>query len=127
MNRIVLTAAVLLFTALSARGQSPAAAPTPAPTGPLANVPVAPVTGIPSAGVPLYSPYGYIVNGYYKSGGVFVGGAGTLPFDSGYYLLGGTDGLARVAGSYRLVVPFGTPGSYSCPSCPPLTASYGRR
>lgn len=127
MNRIVLTAAVLLTAAWSARAQAPATPSTPTPARPLPSTPAAPVLGIPSVGVPLYSPYGYIVNGYYKSGGVFVGGSGALPFDSGYYLLGGTDGLARVAGSYRLVVPFGAPGSYSCPSCPPLTAGYGRR
>ena len=111
-------AVAALLTALlgsSASAQFPAVVGSPPPV--VAGPSFGPFSGQPF-GAPVYSQYGYITNGYYKSGGVFVGGTGTLPFDSGYYLLGGTEGFARVAGSYRMVPQPGLPGNgIGCPGC----------
>ena len=41
--------------------------------------------------------------GFYKSGGVLVGADGYYPFDTGDYLLGGTQGLARSTGFFYMV------------------------
>ncbi len=118
MKSFVIATALTVILGACAAAQSP-------PTGIPATSP--PVVGLPVySAAPVYSPYGYITNGYFKSGGVFVGGTGSLPFDSGYYLLGGTDGLARVAGSYRLVVQPGATGSVPCPTCAGPASAYPR-
>lgn len=65
------------------------------------------------------------VSGYYKSGGVLVGSNGLFPYDSGAYLLGGTDGLARSSGFYMIVpatgegfdAPAGNAGCGRTPRC----------
>jgi hypothetical protein len=60
--------------------------------------------------------------GYYKSGGVLVGGNGYFPYDSGMYLLPGTDGLARSKGFYMMV-----PATGVGPDAPPgMSPSCGR-
>jgi hypothetical protein len=91
MTRFTLAAVLATITASTGTAQptpitppAPAATPTPI---------VIPVT---SAKPP---------SGYYKSGGVLVGADGYYPFDTGNYLLGGFDGLARYSGTYYMVSP----------------------
>jgi hypothetical protein len=45
----------------------------------------------------------------YKSGGQILGRDGIYPYDSGEYLLSGTDGLARFSGGFTMELP-GAPG-----------------
>ncbi|MCE9567244.1 MAG: hypothetical protein K8U57_35020 [Planctomycetes bacterium] len=75
----------------------------------------------PSPGPPVPNTGVY---GFYKSGGVLVGSNGYFPYDTGVYLLGGTDGLARSMGYYTMMprAPSGSPTappavSGSCGSC----------
>ncbi len=96
---------------------SPVSSPAPTSTEPPVNGSVLGSPATVPSGTPVYSPFGYITNGYYKSGGVFVGGNGSFPFDSGNILLGGTDGLARVSGSYQLVVMPGAAGNSLYTGC----------
>lgn len=73
-------------------------------------------------------------DGFYKSGGVLVGGNGYFPYDTGAYLLGGTDGLARSMGFYTMVPaapsndPSASPVGAGCPfgSCAPRTRYFRR-
>jgi hypothetical protein len=69
-------------------------------------VPIRPPVAPPSPG-PIVIPITSAppVSGYYKSGGVLVGGDGYLPFDTGAYLLGGFEGLTRYYGSFVMVPP----------------------
>jgi len=66
-------------------------------------------------------------DGFYKSGGVIVGRNGYFPYDTGTYLLGGTDGLARSMGFYTMVpapqgtAPADTSAGSPCPFCSPKT------
>jgi hypothetical protein len=58
---------------------------------------------------------GSIVNpglGFYKSGGVLVGSQGYYPYDTGAFLLGGTDGLARYTGFFAMVYPSAPGGEF---------------
>jgi hypothetical protein len=103
---------VILASPVSPVSSSSPTSSEPPVSGSVLGYPAA----LPSA-APVYSPFGYITNGYYKSGGVFVGGNGSFPFDSGNILLGGTDGLARVSGSYQLVVMPGAAGNGFYPGC----------
>lgn len=56
----------------------------------------------PTPGLPVNTPG---QEGFYKSGGILVGNNGHFPYDTGAYLLGGTDGLARSLGFYRMEMP----------------------
>src|SRR5262245_6620558 len=64
----------------------------------------------PGTSVPLPSPNPLIVavpvakppTGFYKSGQVLVGSNGLFPFETGAYLLGGTDGLTRYGGFFYM-------------------------
>jgi hypothetical protein len=51
--------------------------------------------------------------GYYKSGGRLVGADGYYPFDTGYYLKPGYEGLARSTGTF-VMVP--APAAYGPPA-----------
>jgi hypothetical protein len=42
---------------------------------------------------------------FHKSTGVVVGAYGLYPYDTGNWLLGGTDGLTRQSGSFTMVFP----------------------
>jgi hypothetical protein len=42
-------------------------------------------------------------SGYYKTGGELVGADGYYPFDTGWYLLGGYEGLARKSGTFYVI------------------------
>jgi hypothetical protein len=91
MTRFILAAALVAVIASRSDAQpTPIAPPTPAATP-------APIV-IP---VPVVKP----PEGYYKSGNVLVGADGYYPFDTGRYLLGGFDGLARYHGTYYMVSP----------------------
>jgi len=75
----------------------------------------------PSPGPPVPNTGVY---GFYKSGGVLVGSNGYFPYDTGAYLMGGTDGLARSMGYYTMqpMAPSGPPmaapaATGSCGSC----------
>lgn len=104
MTRYVVAFVLLAFAAHAANAQPvlpviPPSTPKPAPT-------VIEITGAKPA------------IGYYKSGGVIVGADGYYPFDTGAYLLGGYEGLARSTGTYVMVPQ----GSSSAPvySAPPI-------
>ncbi len=58
-------------------------------------------------------------DGFYKSGGIIVGRNGYFPYDTGAYLLGGTDGLARSMGFYTMVpaAPSNEPGASAPSGC----------
>lgn len=101
MKRCVLAAVLLVAFGTHALAQTPPSVVLPAPT-PMV-VPPAPVPP------PLSVPNGFIV-----SGGQLIGGNGSYPFDSGMYLLGGTD-TARVTGYFRMVYP-GQPGGPPMPT-----------
>jgi hypothetical protein len=69
-------------------------------------VPIRPPTAPPSPGpvvIPITSAKP--PSGYYRSGGVLVGGDGYFPFDTHSYLLGGYEGLTRYWGSFVMVPP----------------------
>lgn len=77
----------------------------PPPLPPLNVILPGPVP-TPGPPVPLGGP------GFYKSGGVQVGLNGAYPYDSGWYLLAGMDGLTRVSGTFTMV-PAG-PNPWGC-------------
>ena len=70
----------------------------PPPAMPSLNPPAHP-TPPPTPGPPVTTPGA----GFYKSGGVFIGAGGIYPYDSGNWLLGGTDGFARSVGTFTMV------------------------
>ncbi|MBA4064223.1 MAG: hypothetical protein C0501_11010 [Isosphaera sp.] len=76
-------------------GPPPPLPPPPAYPGPT-----------PTPGPPVITPGA----GFYKSNGVLVGADGWYPYDSGYWLLGGTDGFVRSTGHFRMVYPEPPPG-----------------
>lgn len=80
-------------------GPAPRTPPPPAVPGPL-----------PTPGPPINMPGA----GFYKSGGVFIP-ATALPYDTGYYLLGGTDGFARSTGTFTMT-PSPTSGHLPYPA-----------
>lgn len=94
------TIAIVLLASLgeTAGAQPPVIGGTQ-PPGPGVNQPAPVIIQIPTSKPPV---------GYYKSGHVLVGADGYYPFDSGDYLLGGTDGLARFRGQF-VMVPTGAP------------------
>ncbi len=76
---------------------------------PVAVVPLAPTPlfGLPPAPnvfVRPGTPPGPAIP-FYKSGGVAVGVYGYYPFDTGEWLLGGTEGQTRQSGSFTMVYP----------------------
>jgi hypothetical protein len=102
MIRYLIAATAVLAFGSHALTQTPPKTVLPAPT-PMV-VPPAPVPQ--SLSVP---------QGFFVSGGALIGSNGSYPYDSGMYLLGGSD-TARVTGYYRMVYP-GSPGG------PPLPAT----
>jgi len=102
MKRYVIAAVLLAAFGSAALAQAP-------PPGGVVLPPPRPVAGpvMPGGPVAPVGPYAQPnpwPNGYYKSGGVLVGADGNYPYDSGMYLLGGTD-TARVTGYFRMVMP----------------------
>lgn len=62
-----------------------------------------PVAHKPAVGAPQVS-YGSHIP-IFKSGGQILGRDGIYPYDSGEYLLGGVDGLARYHGGFTMELP----------------------
>ncbi|HEY1186068.1 MAG TPA: hypothetical protein VGE74_00365 [Gemmata sp.] len=132
MKRFVLAAGLVVAVGRLVSAQpvpTPPAPITPAPGPPAGNVqpppihppstppvpppPVAvqPAVENPSFGAP--APNVFVPPGtppgpavpFVKSGGLVVGVYGYYPYDSGQWLLGGTDGLTRQSGAYTMVYP----------------------
>jgi hypothetical protein len=82
---------------------------------------------IPDVYVPPGTPPGPAIP-FNKTGGVVVGAYGFYPFDTGNWLLGGTDGLTRQSGSFTMVFPSisSDPAPAALPaSRPPLFCKHG--
>ncbi len=142
MKRFVIAAVLVAALGLSAGAQQPdpppntstgvTAPPLPPLAPPVAVQPsvVAPPLGAsaPNVFVPPGTPPGPAIP-FYKSGGVVVGVYGYYPYDTGAWLLGGTDGTTRQSGAFTMVFPEtagvvvgGSRGSYfhgrGCATCP---------
>lgn len=91
-------------------GQPPVYPPStpPVPPAPIAVQPTVenPPVGAPAPNVfvPPGTPPGPAIP-FVKSGGVVVGVYGYYPYDTGNWLLGGTDGLTRQSGAFTMVYP----------------------
>lgn len=91
-------------------GQPPAYPPStpPVPPPPVAVQPTVenPPVGAPAPNVfvPPGTPPGPAIP-FVKSGGLVVGVYGYYPYDTGNWLLGGTDGLTRQSGAFTMVYP----------------------
>ena len=84
------------IAAVLAAALSPAAGAQPAPV--TVSPPVAVLPTVPAEFAGPAIPF-------HKSGGVIVGTRGLYPFDTGDWLLGGTEGVNRYAGSFTMVGP----------------------
>lgn len=104
MRRFVI-AAVLA----AALGPPAAAQPVPQMVPPVPPPPP-PAAYQPNVNVPLGAPPGPAIP-FHKSTGVVVGAYGLYPYDTGDWLLGGTDGLTRQSGSFTMVYPGVTGGA----------------
>ncbi len=110
MNRFLLAGAIVAAFGTCALAQAPVTPAQPvAPAIPNAGMPGSTILAVPGYTLPNGNPG----KGYYVSGGAVAGYNGYYPFDSGYYQLGGTDGLARVTGFYTMVYPGGGSGNGS--------------
>ena len=103
--------------------QSAAAQPIPG-TPPAPGAQIVPGSTVPPPPPPaLFQPDVYIPPGtpvgpaipFHKSTGVVVGAYGYYPFDTGDWILGGTDGLARAKGSFTMVYPTINPAVMAAP------------
>lgn len=103
MTRFFLaTALVAALGPVAAAQQAAPVAPQP-PTP--ASVPAAPA--LPPVAVQLPQsppPFGPPIT-YQKSGGILVGPYGIYPYDTGWWLLGDTQGTTRQSGSFTMVYP----------------------
>ena len=79
--------------------------PPPGPGAPAPKAPPAPIIIPITTGAP---------HGFYKSGGVLVGANGLFPFDTGEWILGGTEGLTRSTGFFY-VAPSTSTGTMHTP------------
>jgi hypothetical protein len=83
MPRTAFALAFVLLTSAPALAQPPVSDPAPAATRSY-HAPAIPI---------------------YKSGGLIFGRDGIYPYDSGEYLLSGTEGLARYRGGFAMELP----------------------
>ncbi len=111
MKRFASAAVLVAVFGLSAGAQPPPTYPptTPPPLkSPLGVQPFvvpAPLGApAPNVFVPSGTPAGPAIP-YVKSGGVIIGAYGYYPYDTGDWLLGGTDGLTRQSGAFTMVFP----------------------
>jgi hypothetical protein len=109
MRRFAIAAVLVAVFGSTAGAQPiPTVQPKPEPTPVLEMVP--PVPPPPPA---VYQPNVFVPPGtrpgpavpFHKSGGVVVGAYGFYPYDTGDWLLGGTEGLTRQSGSFTMVGP----------------------
>ena len=126
MKRCVFAAAMIATLGSSALAQvklepaPPSTQPVPKPTTPPTTLPAVPApTPAPFVALPpppppaVYMPNVYVPPGwqpgpaipFFKSGGIVVGAYGYYPYDSGNWLLGGTQGLTRQTGSFTMIYP----------------------
>jgi hypothetical protein len=88
--------------------------PGPLPPWPSDIPPAGPIPS-PVPPTPTYTGPAGPAFPYQKSGGLIVGTTGLYPYDSGAWLLGGSDGLTRQSGAFTMVYPNGNaepPASY---------------
>lgn len=116
MRRFV-TAAVLVAALGSAGAAQPVPSVPPAPPKPQPvpemPVPLPPALPEPPPPPAVYHPNVHVPPGaspgpaipFHKSGGVVIGAYGFYPYDTGEWLLGGTEGLTRQSGSFTMVYP----------------------
>lgn len=111
MSRYAMTVVIvgLVVSVSNAQVSPPIGVPTPMPGGTTApKTPSPNVIGVSAVPPP---------QGFYKSGGVLVGADGYFPFDTGDYLLGGTQGLTRSTGFFYMIPTGSASGaSYSGPA-----------
>ena len=126
MTRLALAAVLVAALGPVAAAQPmPPAQPQPAPAPVLEMVP--PVPPPPA----VYQPNVYVPPSarpgpaipYHKTGGVVVGAYGFYPYDTGDWLLGGSDGISRQSGSFTMVAP----GVFPAPRRHPLFGHGKRR
>jgi hypothetical protein len=99
MSRLLAAFVVVVIAGSVIAQPPPAFGPPPAmPSQPVLQGPP------PTPGGPV-TAFG---SGFYRSGGIFIGANGYLPYDTGTYLLAGTDGLARSTGVFMMSQPAGT-------------------
>ena len=122
MTRLVIAAALVAALGPPVEAQPtptvpsvPPAQPKPQPV-PEMRTPLPPVLPEPPPPA-VYQPNVYVPPGatpgpaipFHKSGGVVVGAYGLYPYDTGDWLLGGTEGLTRQSGSFTMVYPGAAP------------------
>ena len=132
MKRLVLAAVMVAAFGRSAHAQPVPTPPVPTPAPPSGAVspppvyppstpppPAAPIAvhptlenapvgaPAPNVFVPPGTPPGPAIP-FVKSGGLVVGVYGYYPYDTGHWLLGGTDGLTRQSGAFTMVYPEST-------------------
>ena len=91
MTRFLLAAVLVAALGSAAGAQQPVPAPQPFP--PVAvQLPLTP------------PPLGPAIP-FHKSGGLVVGVYGLYPYDTGYWLLGDTQGVTRQSGAFTMVYP----------------------
>lgn len=69
-------------------------------------IPAQPTPPVPFIQPPTNVPPGPAIT-YEKSGGVVFGANGFLPYDTGDWLLAGTQGVSRQSGYFSMVIPAG--------------------
>lgn len=105
----------LLGTFASAQVPPPIGKPQPLPgTAPPGPGGPAPKPGTASIVIPVTAVKP--PQGFYKSGGVLVGADGYFPFDTGDYLLGGTQGLTRSTGLFYMIPSASNGSAYAGPT-----------
>jgi hypothetical protein len=115
MRRFVIAAVLVAALGPAVGAQQPIPTqpppkPQPVPAMPVPQLPELPPVPPPPA---VYHPDVYVPPGarpgpaipFHKSTGVVVGAYGFYPYDTGEWLLGGTDGLTRQSGSFTMVAP----------------------
>lgn len=79
--------------------------------------PPPPAVYYPNVYIPPGSPAGPAIP-FFRSGGVVVGAYGYYPYDTGVWLLAGTQGLTRQTGSFTMVYPAPPPIATEVPVVP---------
>ncbi|WP_171469354.1 hypothetical protein [Frigoriglobus tundricola] len=121
MTRFAIAAVLAVVFAQAVGAQpAPAASPiSPVPPGTLPSSTIPPGTVPPGTPLPpppppaVYQPDVYVPPGappgpaipYHKNTGLVVGAYGFYPYDTGEWLLGGSEGVTRSRGSFTMVYP----------------------
>jgi hypothetical protein len=111
MNRYLLATILIAGSSATALAQSPISGATPpwtlpSPIGPTPPAPVAVADPFPPGSPSIIRlPAGKPLKGYLTTFGVYIGGDGYLPFDSGEYNLAGFSGNTRAHGNFEITLP----------------------